>query len=113
MAHLIVYTNAAEGRDAEYNSWYTNTHLDEVLQVPGIVAAQRFAVSDVKMEPPSTPSHRYLAIYEIEGPPSDVVDALLAASATMNISSALADDARVTLYEPISERVSERLPSAT
>ena len=29
-------------REDEYNDWYTNTHLPEVLDIPGITAARRF-----------------------------------------------------------------------
>ena len=34
-------------REDEYNDWYTNTHLPEVLDIPGITAARRFKASDV------------------------------------------------------------------
>jgi len=40
--NLIVFTNPVEGRDDEYNDWYTNTHLPDVLKIPGITGAQRF-----------------------------------------------------------------------
>ena len=40
----VVMTNAVEGRDAEFNEWYTNIHLKEVLEVPGFTAATRYRV---------------------------------------------------------------------
>ncbi len=62
---LIVLTNAVEGRDDEFNEWYDNQHLDDVLKVPGIVAAQRYALSPVqRMEPPLP--RAYFALYDIE-----------------------------------------------
>jgi len=63
---LLVMTNCAEGEDAEFNRWYDEVHLPEVLSVPGFVGATRYRIDDVQMpwEPPGT--HRYLAIYEID-----------------------------------------------
>lgn len=47
-AHIVVVlTNAVPGRDAEFNDWYTNVHVPEVLGVPEFAAAWCFgAVSD-------------------------------------------------------------------
>jgi hypothetical protein len=62
---FIVLSNPVEGREDEYNDWYSNAHLDDVFRVPGIVAAQRFILTDAqRMEPPYP--WRYLAIYDIE-----------------------------------------------
>lgn len=62
---LIVLTNPVDGREAEFNEWYTNRHLDDVLRIPGIVAAQRYALSPV--QPMASPlPWTYFALYEIE-----------------------------------------------
>ena len=39
---FVVLTNAVEGKDDAFDEWYTNTHLGDVLAVPGFVSAQRF-----------------------------------------------------------------------
>ncbi|MGE6743570.1 hypothetical protein ACQKGC_25160 [Allorhizobium pseudoryzae] len=62
---FIVYTNAVEGRDDEYNNWYDDQHLNDVLKIPGVVAAQRFALSYKQRLDPPFP-WKYAAIYEIE-----------------------------------------------
>jgi hypothetical protein len=63
---FLVLTNPVEGKDKDYNDWYTNQHIPDVVSVPGIVAAQRFKLADFQM-PNSSPSPwKYLAIYEIE-----------------------------------------------
>ena len=36
---LIVLSNASEGKDVEYNEWYTGTHLADVLKTDGFSAA--------------------------------------------------------------------------
>jgi hypothetical protein len=51
-------------RDDEYNDWYTNTHLPEVLDVPGITSARRFKASSVAPPPDGAPE--YCAVYELE-----------------------------------------------
>ena len=61
---LVVLSNPVEGKEEEYNEWYTNTHLKDVLSIPGFVAAQRFKL-DEKNLATDTP-YRYMAIYEIE-----------------------------------------------
>ena len=33
---FVVLTNAVDGKDDTFNEWYTNTHLGDVLAVPGV-----------------------------------------------------------------------------
>jgi hypothetical protein len=72
---MIVLTNPVDGREAEYNDWYDNQHLADVLAVEGISAARRY---DLVPGPPGAgpPSHRYLAIYDVEGDPEKVMEEL-------------------------------------
>lgn len=51
-------------REDDYNDWYTNTHLPEVLDIPGIVAARRFKASEAA--PPPDGAHEYCAVYELD-----------------------------------------------
>ena len=46
---LIVFTQPAAGQEAEYNRWYDEVHLGDVLEVDGFVAAQRFALADAQI----------------------------------------------------------------
>jgi hypothetical protein len=52
---FVVFTNPLEGREDDYNAWYSDVHLKDVLQVPGIIAAQRFKLSVVQRDPPPFP----------------------------------------------------------
>lgn len=64
----LVYSRPAEGREAEFDEWYNNVHLPEILAVPGIVSAQRFDLFDAEITAQMPrPTHRYLAVYEMEG----------------------------------------------
>ena len=64
MKHVIlVLTEPTAGREDEYNDYYENQHLDEVLQTTGWKNAQRFRLVDEQgMRCP----HGYLAMYETE-----------------------------------------------
>ena len=61
---LVVMTNPADGPDEEFNEWYSNTHVQEVVVIPGFVSAQRFKLSAEQAG--GTNEYDYLAIYEIE-----------------------------------------------
>ena len=41
MGQMLVYTNAVEGRDEEFNRWYDEIHLPEVLALPEFTRASR------------------------------------------------------------------------
>src|SRR3546814_12750049 len=59
----IVLTNATPGDDEQFNDWYTNTHIPDVLAVQGFVASQRFRLV---AHPALRPSpFRSLAISEV------------------------------------------------
>ena len=61
---LIVMTQPVEGREQEYNDWYQDAHLSDLVAVYGVKSAQRFRLSrTVVADPAPLP---YLAIYEIE-----------------------------------------------
>lgn len=69
----IVLSNPVEGREDEYNDWYTNTHIVDVMKVPGLLSAQRFRLApSQRRDPPH--AYRYLTIYEIDG--SDLAGSL-------------------------------------
>jgi hypothetical protein len=62
---LLVITRCTDpAREAEFNTWYDDVHLPDVLTVPHIVAAQRYKLSG----PPNKnePDAQYLAVYELD-----------------------------------------------
>lgn len=76
-AVLVVFSEPAANAEDEYNHWYNNQHLPEVLEIPGFVAAQRYRVTDAQAEGFPAPQRRYLALYDIEGEPGDAINDLL------------------------------------
>jgi hypothetical protein len=75
---LIVFTDPTPGSELEYNDWYDNTHLAEVIATDGFVAAQRFRFvgAGVLGTDDDSPPCSYLAIYEVEGDLAEAQSAL-------------------------------------
>ena len=70
--HLLAFTNPVVGREDEFNRWYDERHVPDLLAVPGFVSAQRFALTDATGQ--GKPGWTYLALYELE---TDDLDALM------------------------------------
>jgi hypothetical protein len=100
-AYFLVFSNAVEGREDEYNDWYDNVHLREVVAVDGILSAQRFKLTDAQAG--EIPAHRYLAIYEVDGSRvKAVIQNLLAAPGNMQMSDAIdLKTAKLAVYSAI------------
>ena len=104
----VVMSNPVSGKEDEYNRWYTDQHLPDVLAVPGFVAAQRFRVDDAGSKLP----HRYLALYEIET--DDLQKTLTDLNSRANTPAMPLSDApdvgtvSATIFAPITGRVLPR-----
>lgn len=64
-ALLLVSTSPASEADAaEFDRWYSEVHIPQVLErVPGFVAATRYKVHEASL---SQPDQKYVTAYEIE-----------------------------------------------
>ena len=100
----VIFSRSVQGQEDEYNRWYTEQHVGDVLRVPGVLAAQRFKLAQPDTGAPAP----YLATYEIE---SDDVQQTLAQIASragtpdMPISSALdVTSVKALVYEALTER---------
>jgi hypothetical protein len=104
---FIVQTNAVPGREAEFDDWYTNQHLSDVLAVPGFVAAQRYVMSTVQRDSAAAAyPYRHLAVYELGGDPRAALDSLKAAVADgLYLSPAMDADRKMVVYDPVTDRV--------
>jgi hypothetical protein len=59
---IAVQTNCTDpSREKEFNDWYDNTHVPEVLEVPGIVRMTRY-----ENVTPGEQSAKFLALLEVE-----------------------------------------------
>jgi hypothetical protein len=59
---MAVETNCTDpAKEKEFNEWYNNVHLQDVLSIPGVVRATRYENSGA-----AEGQGKFLALYEIE-----------------------------------------------
>ena len=83
----VVRNNPVAGREDEFNDWYNQVHLQEVLKIDGFLSAPRFCLNEVQLVPGQP--FGYMALYEIDS--QDVAGTLanLRAATWMNVSDAI------------------------
>lgn len=59
---IHVLTNSAPGREAEFNKWYTEIHVPEIVATDSFVGGRRF---EIKAHNGEAPTHRFLAVYDV------------------------------------------------
>jgi hypothetical protein len=100
--------------ETDYHRWYDEFHLEEVLQVPDFVTAERYALVHSDGSPfLSNGSH--LAVFTIT---TDDIDAAIAAFRHAQKSMAQpacldADSVALSWWRPIGSRVTSSSPVAT
>ena len=63
---FVVFTKPTAGMESEFNRWYDQQHLPDVLAVPGIVSAKRFCAT-------IGGERQYLALYNMKTNDPDAV----------------------------------------
>jgi hypothetical protein len=109
---MVALMNPADGRDAEFNDWYENRHLPDILGLDGIVSAHRYRVAGPQLE--AQPPFTYLTVYELDdGGAEKARESIMAARAEraravaegrtpqVPLSDSLADDRQLWLYDAI------------
>jgi Domain of unknown function (DUF4286) len=100
---MIVMTNPASPEsEKEFNRWYDEIHLPDVVALPGFKSATRFRARIQVLPPSEKPAFDYLAIYELED-----VDQALASLEKFGPELELTDaidmvNVMEVLYDPIS-----------
>jgi hypothetical protein len=104
---MVVLTNPKPGKDAEFNDWYNNHHLHDVLKVPGIASAQRFKL--VVPAPGGTTWHYYSAYHIEADDPKATVDELIKRYGTdqMQLGDSMDPVSFFSVYEAITPVVKE------
>src|ERR1700722_15289943 len=104
---LMAFSNPHPGTDAEFNKWYDDIHLQEILSVKGYVSAQRFHVSDAQMVGRAGPVHKYLTIYEVETDDlKQTLSDLNEAARHMNVDPSVdRSNTLAAVFDPITEKV--------
>jgi hypothetical protein len=96
---LLALSNAVAGREDEFNTWYDQQHLPDLLRVPGVVAAQRYKGVVGKWS--------YLAVYELDGDPKTILGEIgkRAGTPAMPLTDAMDRETMHTcVFTPIGEK---------
>ncbi|HEY6532314.1 MAG TPA: hypothetical protein VIY72_08430 [Acidimicrobiales bacterium] len=96
---MVVQSGPREGREDDFNDWYSNVHVPEVLSVDGFVGARRFRALD---------GDHYLTVYELEAdditvPVAEFRDRSAAGETTRSDSLRTDPPPVVTLYELVED----------
>lgn len=73
----VVLTNCDSAHEREFNEWYDNVHINDLLRIPGVVAARRSKIAQAQMtmidgalvlcgREDIDAKYQYLACYSIE-----------------------------------------------
>lgn len=100
-----VSSRAVAGREAEYEAWYDQTHVHEVLALPGFLNCERFERSA-----PDGSVQEFVAIYEVEtDDPQALLHSLFAAAPKMKMTDAIDQtSARFDVLRPLGQKVSAK-----
>jgi hypothetical protein len=77
-ALLVVFSNAVDGEDEEFNRWYTEVHVPDVIKLGGATVGRRYRAAGVPLLPGIPEPGGYAAIYEVE---ADTVEQIQAVAA--------------------------------
>jgi hypothetical protein len=100
---LVVYSNPVEGREQEYNDWYSNQHLSDLLAIPGVISARRFKLSGTQIGE-GAQTYQYLAIYEVEADdvPSFLKEMMArTASGAIPVTSAMSQELSAVFWDAL------------
>jgi hypothetical protein len=98
---IFAFSNPIDGKDDEFNQWYDDQHLGEVLDVPGVLAARRYDLVPTKAQKGDDSAerpHRYLTIYELDSDPKVVLKELGARIGAGKFSTSDAIDMSTTSF---------------
>lgn len=107
---MLVLSNPVEGREEEFERWYRETHVPEMLLLPGFVACRRLVLSEAQMGRFHPQQH--LALWEIETDDlAAVYDRLRGDMASGALADCQAFDRATAVshtFTPITNRITRR-----
>ena len=106
---FLAFTNPVEGREAEFNAWYDDVHLEEVVQYgTGMTGGRRFRSSALRGPGIARAPWSYLAWYDLEHP--DLAEYhrqpwAVDGPALKPFEGIVADDHAAWIYAPCGKRI--------
>jgi hypothetical protein len=103
---LIALASPVAGKEDEFHDWYQNTHLPQIIGLPGGVGAQRYKLVAKLM---GNDENEWLAIYDIEADdPMQFMGAMMEAAQGGKLTQTEANDmgkVYTALFAEYGERV--------
>lgn len=99
MRYIVeVSSSPLPGRDAEYDRWYGEVHVSEVLPLPGFQSVERFR----RLSAGGQPTGEFVALYTVEtNDPAGLLQSLFAAAPTMKLTNAMDPESpRFSILQP-------------
>jgi hypothetical protein len=99
---LMALSNPVPAREGDFNAWFDNHHVPEVLQVPGFVSAERFRLAEEQRTPGPHP-YSHVTVYELETDDLKATLAALGAAVQAGTKTDTTDPVRraLWLYTPV------------
>ncbi|MEU0538515.1 hypothetical protein [Nocardia sp. NPDC005978] len=97
---IMVFSTPRDGMDAEYNEWYENIHISDMLDIPGVLSCTRHR----RINPTDPDDLEYLAVYDVDGDPLAVLKEIGARSADGRLRLNPSVDPqrlRMTVWQPL------------
>ena len=66
MHKMVVMAKAVPGKVEDLARWYDETHIPDLLAVPGLITAERHTILPIK-RPEGTPEWDFMLVYELAG----------------------------------------------
>ncbi len=108
----MVLASPKDGSEEEWNAWHEGQHVSDVLDIDGVLSAQRLRAAEVQQDGSGT-KWKFLTLYEIEADdPQKVFDELAARRGTDRMPSTPHSDPSKTvtqLWTPISQHHSNKV----
>src|SRR5437867_13117129 len=79
---MLVFANPVPGLENDFNEWYTNTHMGDLVQLPGWMGAQRFRIVSSLNPRPTREGYRhgYLIVWDQAGSEASVPQRVMTAA---------------------------------
>jgi hypothetical protein len=62
---MLVFSNATEGMEEEYLTWYAGQHIHDLLRIPGYVGCKFYKIADTQLSD-GPQQYRHLIIWDFE-----------------------------------------------
>ncbi len=102
---FVVFTDSEEGADEEFNRWYDEHHVHEILGVDGFVWGRRYELHADQRPGMEPPAWKYLTLYGIEGDVPELHEKLAQASPGFVKSASLRPGTGAWVFAPRGSRI--------